>query len=337
METKRSKIFARKLLSLFLAVLMATSCFTGALTAFASSNANDKNYHDDNLAANFMAWAETTDEQTCEALLDWVDMNIEDLMTSLMGSSHIYFSQSIVVATIKIDAYLDSVDGIFDLLQQVDDLLDSYGTLVGGDVKNINLDAVGDDLTPLSGGETLSQSGKAYRAAYSAKELVMALAKFLYENSNDIGGKNVVNQFVLGTFNLGSILEGVIGGDIYELLQDALGMWDGYQYNIVYNIVAKTILEDTKWFDDDEKATFYTDLKATSVSGRNYAFNFEDVLFTALNKNLLQEVHAEITYPNYVTNSEGKSVNDSSVQRYKRICAALGVDTLDKTVDQTSA
>lgn len=337
METKRSKIFAKKLLSLFLAVLMAASCFTGALTAFAASNANDKNYHDDNLAANFMAWAETTDEQTCEALLDWVDMNIEDLMVSLLGSSHIYFSQSIVVATIKIDAYLDSVDGIFDLLQQADDLLDSYGGLVGGDVKNIDLNAVGDDLSPLSGGETLSQSGKAYRAAYSAKELVMALAKCIYENSNDIGGKNVIGQFVKGEMDLGSIVEGVIGGDVYELLQGALGMWDGYQWNLVYNIVANTILTSTKWFDEETTAAYLADIKATKMSNRTYAFNFDDVLFTALNEQLLQEVHAEITYPNYVKNSAGKSVNDSSVQRYNRICAALGKDILDKTIDQTSA
>ena len=124
METKRSKIFAKKLIALVLSVLMAASCFTGALTAFAASKQTDKDYHDANLAANFMSWAETSDEQTCEALLDWADMHLSDLMTSLLGSDHIYFSQYVVVTTIKLDAYVDSVDGVFDLLQQADDLLD---------------------------------------------------------------------------------------------------------------------------------------------------------------------------------------------------------------------
>lgn len=337
METKRSKIFAKKLIALVLSVLMAASCFTGALTAFAASKQTDKDYHDANLAANFMSWAETSDEQTCEALLDWADMHLSDLMTSLLGSDHLYFSQNIVVDTIKIDAYLDSVDGLFDLFQQADDLLDGYGNLVGGDVKNINLDPVGDDLKPLAGGETMSQSGKAYRANYSAKELVMALAKFLYINSNDFGGKNVIGQFVKGSLSLGSIIEKALGGNVYSLLQNSLGMWSGYEYNLVYNIVANLILENTKWFDDATLAKYKEDLRKTKASDRTFAFNFDDVLFTALNKQLLQEIHAEITYPNYVENAEGKLINDSSVQRYRRICEAMNVDPLDKTVDQQSA
>lgn len=336
METKRSKIFAKKLIALVLSVLMAASCFTGALTAFAASVQTDKDYHDGNLAANFMSWAETSDEQTCEAFLDWADMHLGDLITGLMGSNHIYFSQNVVVATIKIDAYLDSIDGVFDLLQQADDLLDSYGGIVGGDVKNINLNPVGDELTPLPGGQTISQSGKAYRAAYSAKELVMALAKFLYINSNDFAGKNVIGQFVNGTLSLGSIIEGALGGNIYGLLQGALGMWNGYEYNLVYNIVANLILENTKWFDDATLSAYKADIRATSLSARTYAFNFDDVLFTALNKQLLQEIHAEITYPNYVRSAEGRLINDSSVQRYNRICKAMDVDPLSGTVDQTS-
>lgn len=336
METKRSKIFAKKLIALVLSVLMAASCFTGALTAFAASVQTDKDYHDGNLAANFMSWAETSDEQTCEAFLDWADMHLSDLITGLMGSDHLYFSQNVVVTTIKIDAYLDSIDGVFDLLQQADDLLDSYGGVIGGDVKNLNLNPVGDELVPLAGGETISQSGKAYRAKYSAKELVMALAKFLYINSNDFAGKNVIGQFVKGSLNLGSILEGALGGNVYGLLQGALGMWNGYEYNLVYNIVANLILENTKWFDDATLAAYKADIRATSLAGRTYAFNFDDVLFTALNKQLLQEIHAEITYPNYVHNAEGKLINDSSVQRYHRICKAMGVEPLDGTVDQTS-
>ena len=44
METKYSKVFAKKLLALFLSVLMALTCFTGALNAFAASK--DSEYLD---------------------------------------------------------------------------------------------------------------------------------------------------------------------------------------------------------------------------------------------------------------------------------------------------
>ncbi|MDY5376954.1 MAG: hypothetical protein SPG60_02785, partial [Eubacterium coprostanoligenes] len=67
---KKSKIFARKIVAIILSVIMAMSTFTGVLTVYATSK---DDAHDSQLAANFMTWAETTDNQTCEALLDWVD------------------------------------------------------------------------------------------------------------------------------------------------------------------------------------------------------------------------------------------------------------------------
>lgn len=339
METKYSKVFAKKLLAIFLSVLMALTSFTGALSAYAASVQTDKDYHDNNLASNFMAWAETTDEQTCEALLDWADMHLDDLMTDLLGDSHIKFYQNAVVLTIDIDGYLDSVDGIFNLLNQVDSLLTgTLKTLAGGDIKNINLDPVGSDLKPVKDStKTMSRCGYSYRSQYSAKELILALARFLEVNSNDVDGKNVIGNFVKGNLNLGSIITGILKDDVYGLLQGTLGMWDGYEYNLVYNIVANLILENTKWFSDAELSAYKADIRATSLNNRTFAFKFDDVLISALNDKLLGEIHAEITYPNYVENEDGNLINDSSVQRYKRIVAAMGTDKLDATVDQTSA
>ncbi len=334
-----SKVFTKKLIALFLSVLMALSCFTGALSAYAASVASDKDFHDGNLASNFMAWAETTDEQTCEALLDWADMHLDDLMTGLLGDSHLKIYLNAVVLTIDIDAYLDSVDGLFDLLNQVDSLLTgTLKTLAGGDIKNINLDPVGSDLHPVEDASlTMSGCGKSYRSQYSAKELILALARFLEVNSNDVDGKNVIGNFLKGSLDLGTIITGVLKDDVYGLLQGALGMWDGYEWNLVYNIVANLILENTKWFDNETLSAYKADIRATNMGGRTYAFNFDDVLMTALSDKLLAEIHAEITYPNYVKNEKGDLVNDSSVQRYNRICKALGVSKLDGTVDQTSA
>lgn len=347
METKYSKVFAKKLVALFLSVLMALSCFTGALSAYAASVDSDKDFHDANLASNFMAWAETSDEQTCEALLDWADMHLKDLMEGLLGDSHISLYYNAVVLTIDINGYLDSVDGIFDLLNQVDNLLSgTIKTLAGGDIKNINLDPVGSDLSPIAdASKTMSGCGKAYRAKYSAKELILALARFLEVNSNDVDGKNVIGNFLKGSLNLGSIITGILKDDVYGLLQGALGMWDGYEWNLVYNIVANLILENTKWFDADTLAAYKSDIRATSASNRSYKFNFDDVLMTALSEKLLGEIHVEITYPNRVQiqekneltgEMENKWVNDSSVKRYERICKELGISKTDE-IDQTSS
>lgn len=66
MKTK----FGKKLLALFLAVVMSLTAFSGVLTAQA---ATDPDYHDKNIAANVLGWVELQDEQTCAALLDYLD------------------------------------------------------------------------------------------------------------------------------------------------------------------------------------------------------------------------------------------------------------------------
>jgi hypothetical protein len=314
-ETKKSKVFTHKLIALFLSVLMALSCFTGALTAFAASDSSSKNYHDGNLAYNFMAWAETTDEQTAEALLDYADLYLGDIITSLLGSDHISFSQNIVIDTIKIDAYLDSIDGLFDTVRQVQTILSKYGNVVGGDVKNIDLTPISNLSYATSGDYVVSKCNKSYRQVYSAKELLMAFAKVIYINSNNFAGKNVIGQFFKGQLDIGSLLESILKDDVYGLLQSTFNMWDGYEDDVVYNIVANIILNNTKWYTDEEKTAYYNDLQKTSGSRTN-AWNFDDVLFKALNEQLLSKISVLVTYNNRVYDStEGKYVNDSSKLR----------------------
>ena len=48
MKTKAKK-FSHKLLALFMAVLMAASCFTGALTAYADTMSSEKTYADESI------------------------------------------------------------------------------------------------------------------------------------------------------------------------------------------------------------------------------------------------------------------------------------------------
>lgn len=335
MESK-SKTFSRKLIALFLSVVLALSCFTGALTAYAKSS---DDYNDANLAYNFMAWAETTDEQTAEALLDYADLYIGDLMTGLLGSDHLYFSQNVVVATITIDAYFDSVDGLLDAVRQINKILSSYGGIVGGDVKNLDLSPLANLPSVTSGSEVFSKCGRSYRSQNNAKDIIMALAKTLYVNSNDFGGKNVIGQFLKGSMSLG-ILEKFIGGDIYTLLKGALGMWDGYQTNLIYNIVANLIWENTNWYTDQEIADFKVNLGTTSGT-----WEFDRELFGKMTSELLDKISVLVTYPNMitvpkkdangniVTDENGETVmtqiNDSSANRRAEIDAYMeskGVD-----------
>ena len=99
----KSKSFSKKLLSLLLAALMALSCFTGALSAYAAGMSADSEYTDNYLSSNFLGWVETTDEQTLTALLDWVDGILADNCSTIKGSLNVYVS--------TIDYDLTSING----------------------------------------------------------------------------------------------------------------------------------------------------------------------------------------------------------------------------------
>ena len=77
MKTKAKK-FSHKLLALFMAVLMAASCFTGALTAYADTMSSEKTYADDSIEYNDLAWAILSDEQVATALLDYADLMLAE-------------------------------------------------------------------------------------------------------------------------------------------------------------------------------------------------------------------------------------------------------------------
>lgn len=77
MKTKAKK-FSHKLLALFMAVLMAASCFTGALTVYADTMSSEKTYADDSIEYNDLAWAILSDEQVATALLDYADLMLAE-------------------------------------------------------------------------------------------------------------------------------------------------------------------------------------------------------------------------------------------------------------------
>ena len=309
METKKSKVFSHKLIALFLAALMVISTFTGVMSVFAKST---DDYHDANLAANFLAWAETTDNQTAEALLDYADLYLPQIMEGLdlgdikpRGTTRINFTYNVpVIGDIKIEGYADSIDGVLDLVTYVQDnvlnkkvLGQSLKNWAGGDVQNIDLSCIKNDLTHVENPDlTNSKCGVAYRSQNDAKKIIITVAKLLYVHANTYGNnKNILNQFVTGNLNLG-----LIGNflNLWDTLKSPLGMWDNYQTNLVYNIVANLIWENTDWYTESQVEVFK---QAFANNGKNQTvWDFDNELFGKLTEELLQLINVQVTYSNKV-------------------------------------
>ena len=331
---KKSKTFARKIVAIVLAVLMAMSTFTGVLTVYAKSTDSG---HDNELAANFMTWAETTDNQTCEALLDWVDDTLNKA-----NIAPIKVNLNYVVVNINLNGYLDSVDGALNLVSQVNGLLNSYKGLVGGDVANLYLNPIADLESTNEPSVVTSKCGSSYRAVNNAKDIVMALAETIYWNSNDDksskrSNKNVIGQFIKGKLSLG-LVNGAV--DVYGLIGNLLNMWDGYESNLVYNMLAQAILTKTSWFTEAEVADFQAYLQDNSKGTK---WNFDEQLLTKLTSEFISKISVEMTYAlERKENTDGTVTyepTDSSKTRYSKILKYLSNNNLsenDKNIAKAS-
>lgn len=331
---KKSKTFARKIVAIVLAVLMAMSTFTGVLTVYAKSTDSG---HDNELAANFMTWAETTDNQTCEALLDWVDDTLNKA-----NIAPIKVNLNYVVVNINLNGYLDSVDGALNLVSQVNGLLNSYKGLVGGDVANLYLNPIADLESTNEPSVVTSKCGSSYRAVNNAKDIVMALAETIYWNSNDDksskrSNKNVIGQFIKGKLSLG-LVNGAV--DVYGLIGNLLNMWDGYESNLVYNMLAQAILTKTSWFTEAEVANFQAYLQDNSKGTK---WNFDEQLLTKLTSEFISKISVEMTYALERKESTDGTVTyeptDSSKTRYSKILKYLSNNNLsenDKNIAKAS-
>lgn len=324
---KKSKIFARKIVAIVLAVIMAMSTFTGVLTVYATSK---EDFHDKNLAANFMTWAETTDNQTCEALLDWVDNTLQKANIAPIALNLDY-----VVVKININGYLDSVDGVLHLVSQVRGLLDQYGGTVGGDIKNLKLNPLADLKYSENAEDVTSQCGRSYRAVNDAKDIVMALANTLYWNSNSDTTSKRTNSNIIGNFLKGKLDLGIAKSfiDLYKTIGGigGLNMWDGYQNNLVYNLVAQVIFNNTNWFTKEEAEQFRLGLQGKG--GKTW--NYDEQLLSKLTSEFISRISIEMTYAiDTNTNSDGQTnfdVTDSSKSRYSEIKAWLDKKGLSDT------
>lgn len=290
----KSKSFSKKLLSLLLAVLMALSCFTGALSAYAAGTSADSEYTDEYLKSNFLGWVETTDEQTLTALLDWVDGILAEKCSTIKGSMNVY------VATINYD--LTSINGALSTVNSVRELLNN-GTVklvLGGDAKNINLGGCLKNYANTgSGSEVMTRENS------TSKDIIRGIANIIYMNTNDSAksknnssgvkaGGTVIQQFINGNFSLGGTLNGIVkkalGGTIYEVLGNALGMPAGYEKNLANNIVAYML--KSKVADDLQKDNVNNNLDTSTSTyyfkdSNGNALSFEQWAADAINNGVL--------------------------------------------------
>lgn len=273
----KAKKFSRKLLALFLAVLMAMSCFSGAMVASAAEASANTKYHDEDLDFNSLGWPILNDEQACTALLDFVDLTLAqaniapmNIDLSVLGS-----------ITIK----LGSVDEVLKTVQDLDSFLNSKSAilLLAGDARYVDLSAV---------------NGMS-RSATSSTDIVRGIVKLVRNLSSDAGPEgangNIVKKLLRGELSLGIVNSFL---DVYKTIGNLIGMSSGYQSNMVYNIVQQLVLENTGWFTAEEKAQIRNNPSLETSK-------LDSILLDKLSTQLLSNITAQITYADG-TNSQDR-------------------------------
>lgn len=314
MRTKAKK-FSHKLLALFLAVIMALTCFTGVISAYGASI---QDYHDDNIEYNDLAWSVLSDEQVATALLDYADEMLEEfgpqidsLIQGLLPTSGVFYYDAgartievdiIGLITASIKVYTHSVDELLETLESVQDVLDEFGGLFG-DVGNVNFTAT-DGMR---------------RSNTSSCDIVRAVFGLLQKNSADYNGNDVIGEFLRGGFDLGTV-GSFVSVDIYGSIGNALGADDGYESNFVYNIVQALLFNNTNWFTAEEIAAY----KSNPSS-----FVFDEVLLEKMSSELLSKISVLVTYNDGTSSATRKAVIDKEMESgktYAEAAVAHGYD-----------
>lgn len=314
MKTKAKK-FSHKLLALFMAVLMAASCFTGALTAYADTMSSEKTYADESIEYNDLAWAILSDEQVATALLDYADLmlaeygpQIDKLFENLPSSITQYITWDSNSRTLKLNAFglvkkdipvrTHSVDEIFFTLRGVADLLNQYGNLLG-DAGNLNFKAVATKDWSIS------------RETASSTDILRSVIGIFQNLSCDYNGTDILGKVLRGEFTLGT-LGNVANLDVYKIIGNLLGFTDTkYKTNLVYNVAQNLIFQYTNWYTEDEINNFKNGT-ATWV--------YDDQLINKLTTELLDKISVLVTYNQEYTDADSQTaIQDTSATRYLKI------------------
>lgn len=356
METKVKK-FSHKLLALFLAIVMALTCFTGVITASAASK--DVKYKDTDVEYNSLAWNMLSDEQIATSLLDTADYylpNLRDTVEPMLykmisGNSKGYMTLYDVGAGIKVNARynleqryiqvylvvaieyklatvsikLGSVDELIETINSLNDALAGLeGTLNA--LKNIANVSFGDvQNLKLDAMKGMSRSNN------TSCEIIRGVAGLIHDNSDTLFGKILRGEFSLETLN-----GALPGGSVYGLIGSLLGM-DGadVQSNLVYNLVKTLLFNYTEWFTEEEKLAYNGGGTLTLADGTTKevaakTFVYDDVLLEKMTVELLDKISVLVTYNDGTSSATRKEAIEKKMSdagmTYEAAAASLGYD-----------
>ena len=347
MKTKAKK-FSNKLLALFLAVVMALTCFTGVLTAYAESKPN---LHDENVEYNELAWNVLSDEQIATAVLDYADEmlpalaalepTIADMINGSKGYTTLYdgplgislrirwdINNRQVIGTlktgisasdlIKITVKLGSVDELLETLQSVNAFLTDKG-LVQTILNSVDLGMITDlNFTSIA---------DINRQNTSSCDIIRAVFGLIYNN----------NDLLFGNLLRGELSLGVIPLDVYGLLGGFLGVSaDDAKANFAYNIVKSLLFNYTEWFTDEEELAYngggtlvLEDGTEKTVAAKTFVF--DEVLLEKMTTELLDKISVLVTYPDGTSSATRRAAIEEKMASdnlsFEAAAAALGYDS----------
>ena len=358
MKTKAKK-FSKKLLALFMAIVMGVTCFSGAISAYGITKSNAIKYTDDAIDYNELGWAVLSDEQVATALLDYLDTlllpklkDMEPTLKKLVESvkiSPLTLSWDLnkrqlnvkvgAIPLASITIKLGSVDELSETISSVRKLLDG-GLVSTAEGLGVNFGAIGElDLTATSGMS---------RANNTSVEIIRGVVGLIYKNID------IIQELLLGTLDLG-VFGGII--DVYAKLAELVGgAPDSYQTSengMVYSLVQSALYNLTNWFTDEELIAFnggqaeVLDETGNVVTPKIDAktFVFDEVLLDKMTTKLLDKISVLVTYDqeywdfdldesgkpyfakdkegNLTTNFKMTATQDTSATRYAKIKAYM--------------
>ena len=355
METKVKK-FSHKLLALFLAVVMALTCFTGVITASAASK--DVKYKDDAVEYNSLAWNMLSDEQIATSLLDTADYYLPSLRDTvepmlykmISGNSdgnivlynvggvlkikarynleqryiQIYTTvlADINIATVYIK--LGSVDELIETVNSLQDALDGLdGALNSLESFNVSFGDVRNlNLRAMKG---MSRSNN------TSCEIIRGVAGLIHDNADTLFGKILRGEFTLETLN-----GALPGGSIYGFIGQYLGVSaEDAQSNLVYNVVKSLLFNYTEWFTEEEKLAYNGGGTLTLADGTTKevaakTFVYDDVLLEKMTVELLDKISVLVTYNDGTSSATRKEAIEKKMSdagmTYEAAAASLGYD-----------
>lgn len=302
MELKAKK-FSRKLLALVMAIIMGVTCFSGTFSAFAASS-KDTKYVDSAVEYNGIAWSVLSNEQVCTALLDYADSilptvgpQLESTLATMINTNKdikAYLAWNLADRTLTISytgikigdvkVTLDSVNAIINTVNSANDLL--TGGLINllsglfGNLKDIDLSAM----------KNMS------REKNTSCEIVQGVFGLIQKNIvafNNRNNNDLLGDLLQGEFGLGALNSAIFGSKgLYGKLAGLFGnVPDGYESNLVYNIVKALIFDKTEWYTAEEIQQYWSNPSS---------FVFDDQLLDKMTTELLDKINVQVTYSNQV-------------------------------------